>query len=177
AVIAPGAAERTGILGLLALCALGVVAAAGLRALSAYLMTVCFSLAGTRAMNSVRRDVFAHTLRLPLRFHTGTRSGDLINRLISDIGKLRDVAVTAAMPLIGNVVTRLGMLPVTFVLDWRPGGVGAAARPVFLLHSRRASRRITKAARVQRTREGELAGSAGESCGAIKVVHASSLEG
>src|SRR5690606_40070417 len=65
AVIAPGAAERTGILGLLALCALGVVAAAGLRALSSYLMTVCFSLAGTRAMNAVRSDVFSHTLRLP----------------------------------------------------------------------------------------------------------------
>lgn len=176
AVIAPGAAERTGILGLLALCALGVVAAAGLRALSSYLMTVCFSLAGTRAMNAVRSDVFSHTLRLPLRFHTGTRSGDLINRLVSDIGKLRDVGVTAAMPLIGNVVTLLGMLAVMFVIDWRLGLIVAAALPVFVLHSRRASRRITSAARVQRTREGELAGSAGESFGAIKVVHAYSLE-
>ncbi|WP_156761738.1 ABC transporter ATP-binding protein [Microbacterium karelineae] len=177
AVIVPGAAQSPGIVGLLALCALGVVGAAGLRALSSYLMTVCFSLAGTRAMNAVRADVFAHTLRLPLRFHTGIRSGDLINRLVSDVGKLRDVAVTAAMPLIGNVVTLAAMLVVMFVLDWRLGLIVAAALPVFLLHSRRASSRITDAARIQRSREGELAGSAGESFGAIKVVQAYTLEG
>ncbi|MGW9112118.1 ABC transporter ATP-binding protein [Microbacterium sp. NPDC055683] len=176
AVIAPGAAADPGIPALLVVCAVGVVAAAALRALSSYLMTVCFSLAGTRAMNAVRGDVYAHTLRLPLRFHTGTRSGDLINRLVSDIGKLRDVAVTAAMPLIGNVVTLVAMLVVMLVLDWRLGLVVAAALPVFLLHSRRASRRITDAARVQRAREGELAGAAGESFGAIKVVQAYTLE-
>lgn len=176
AVIAPGAAEQSDILWLLATCALAVVAAAGLRALASYLMTVCFTLAGTRAMNAVRADVYAHALRLPLRFHTGTRTGDLINRLVSDIGRLRDVAVTAAMPLIGNVVTLVAMLVVMLVLDWRLGLVVAAALPVFLLHSRRASRRITDAARVQRRREGELAGAAGESFGAIKVVQAYTLE-
>ncbi|MGX9348650.1 ABC transporter ATP-binding protein [Microbacterium sp. KNMS] len=177
AVIAPGAAQEPGILTLLLVCALAVVAAAGLRALASYLMTVCFALAGTRAMNAVRADVFAHALRLPLRFHTGTRSGDLINRLVSDIGKLRDVAVTAAMPLVGNVITLVAMLAVMLVLDWRLGLVVAAALPVFLLHSRRASRRITDAARVQRRREGEIAGTAGESFGAIKVVQAYTLEG
>src|SRR5690606_35706971 len=106
AVIAPGASgEQPGTVRLLVLCALAVVAVAGLRALSAYAMTVCFALAGTRTMTAVRAEVYAHALRLSLRFHNRTRSGDLINRLISDVGKLRDVAVTAAMPLIGNVVT------------------------------------------------------------------------
>src|SRR5699024_8816287 len=105
AVIAPGAAQDPGLVTLLVWAAIAVVAVAGLRALSAYLMTVFFALAGTRAMTSVRAQVYAHVLRLSLRFHSSARGGDLITRLITDVGRLRDVAVTAAMPLIGNVVT------------------------------------------------------------------------
>lgn len=175
AVIGPDAASEPGILSLLIFCAVAVIGIAGLRALAAYLMTVCFALAGTRAMATVRAAVYSHVLRLSLRFHNSSRGGDLINRLISDVGKLRDVAVTAAMPLLGNVVTLVAMLTVMFILDWRLALVVAAAFPVFALSSSSSSKRITSASRVQRKREGDLAGAAGESLGAIKVVQAYSL--
>nr|WP_230379355.1 ABC transporter ATP-binding protein [Microbacterium sp. ZXX196] len=176
AVVAPGAASSPGIASLLLACACAVLLAAGMRALSSYLMTVCFALAGTRAMNAVRGRVYAHALRLSLRFHAGTRSGDVLNRLVGDVGKLRDVAVTAAMPLIGNCVTLVAMLTVMLVLDWRLGLVILACVPVFLLASHVATRRITRASRVQRAREGDLAGTAGETFGAMKVVQAYALE-
>lgn len=175
AVIGPDAAAQPGIASLLIFSAIAVVGIAGLRALSAYLMTVCFALAGTRAMSTVRAAVYSHVLRLSLRFHSSSRGGDLINRLISDVGKLRDVAVTAAMPLLGNVVTLIAMLVVMFILDWRLALVVAAAFPVFAFSSSSSSKRITSASRVQRKREGDLAGAAGESLGAIKVVQAYSL--
>ncbi len=175
AVIAPGAAQDPGLVTLLVWAALAVVAVAGLRALSAYLMTVCFALAGTRAMTSVRAQVYAHVLRLSLRFHSSARGGDLITRLITDVGRLRDVAVTAAMPLIGNVVTLVAMVAVMVVLDWRLALVVVAAFPLFALSSSRSTRKITSASRQQRRREGDLAGAAGESLGAIKVVQAYSL--
>ncbi|SEF17500.1 ABC transporter ATP-binding protein [Jiangella alba] len=176
AVIEPGAADRSGIVALLLLCAVALVAAAGLRALSAYLMTVCFALAGTRAMTAVRADVFAHVQRLSLRFHGSTKTGDLLTRLVGDVGRLQEVAVTAALPLLGNVVALLGMTAVMVVLDWRLALIVVAAFPVFVLASSRSSRKITSAARLQRRREGELAGTAGETLGAITVVQAYSLE-
>lgn len=177
AVIAPGAAQDPGIMRTLVLCAVAVVAVAGLRALAAYLMTVCFALAGTRAMTSVRAMVYAHVLRLSLRFHSSARGGDLITRLIADVGRLRDVATTAAMPLLGNVFTLVAMLVVMFVLDWRLALVVLAALPFFAFSSSRSTRKITSASRIQRRREGDLAGAAGESLGAIKVVQAYSLAG
>ncbi|PYG00471.1 ATP-binding cassette, subfamily B [Georgenia satyanarayanai] len=175
AVIAPGAAQDPGLVTLLVWAALAVVAVTGLRALSAYLMTVLFALAGTRAMTSVRAQVYSHVLRLSLRFHSSARGGDLITRLVTDVGRLRDVAVTAAMPLIGNVVTLLAMVTVMVVLDWRLALVVVGAFPLFALSSSRSTRRITSASRQQRRREGDLAGAAGESLGAIKVVQAYSL--
>ncbi|GGD40373.1 protein-tyrosine-phosphatase [Microbacterium faecale] len=176
AVVAPGAAADSGIVVLLAVCAVAVLAAAGIRALAAYFMTVCFALAGTRTMNTVRGRVYAHALRLSLRFHNGSRAGDLINRLVSDVGKMRDVAVTAAMPLIGNCVTLVAMFTVMMFLDWRLGLVILAAFPIFLLFSHVSSRRVTRAARVQRAREGDLAGAASESFSAMKLVQAYTLE-
>ncbi len=175
AVAAPGAAQDPGLMRVLVWCAVGVVAVIGLRALAAYLMTVCFALAGTRAMTTVRATVYSHVLRLSMRFHNTARGGDLITRLITDVGRLRDVAITAAMPLLGNVVTLVAMLTVMFVLDWRLALVIVAALPVFGLSSSRSSRKITAASRVQRRREGDLAGAASESLGAIKVVQAYSL--
>ena len=175
AVIGPGASQNPSMMRLLVLAAISVIAIAGLRALCAYLMTVFFALAGTRAMTSVRASVYSHVLRLSLRFHHSSRGGDLITRLIADVGRLRDVAVTAAMPLIGNVVTLVAMLAVMFVLDWRLALVVLAAFPVFALSSSSSSRKITSASRQQRRREGDLAGAAGESLGAIKVVQAYSL--
>ena len=175
AVVVPGAAQDPGMVRLLILCAVGVVAVAGLRALASYLMTVFFALAGTRAMTSVRAKVYSHVLRLSLRFHSSARGGDLITRLIADVGRLRDVATTAAMPLLGNVFTLVAMLVVMFVLDWRLALVVLAAFPFFAMSSSRSTRKITSASRVQRRREGDLAGAAGESLGAIKVVQAYSL--
>ena len=175
-VIAPGAEDRPNIIWLLVACALAVVAVTGLRALASYLMTVCFALAGTRAMTTVRAEVFHHVLRLSVRFHSSSRTGDLLTRLITDVGRLRDVAVTAAMPLIGNVVTLVAMLTVMMVLDWRLGLVVLAAFPVFAFTSSRSSTQITSAARLQRRRESDLASTAGESLGAIKVVQAYSLQ-
>ena len=177
AVVAPGAAQDPSIMRTLVLCAVAVVAVAGLRALAAYLMTVAFALAGTRAMTSVRAMVYAHVLRLSLRFHSSARGGDLITRLIADVGRLRDVATTAAMPLLGNVFTLVAMLVVMFVLDWRLALVVLAALPFFAFSSSRSTRKITSASRIQRRREGDLAGAAGESLGAIKVVQAYSLAG
>ncbi|MCM3661471.1 ABC transporter ATP-binding protein/permease [Georgenia satyanarayanai] len=175
AVIAPGAAQDPGLVTLLVWAAIAVVAVAGLRALAAYVMTVCFALAGTRAMTSVRAQVYGHVLRLSLRFHSSARGGDLITRLITDVGRLRDVAVTAAMPLIGNVITLVAMVTVMVILDWRLALVVVAAFPLFALSSSRSTRKITSASRQQRRREGDLAGAAGESLGAIKVVQAYSL--
>ena len=176
AVVLPATADRSGVVRLLVVCAVALVAVAGLRALSAYLMTVCFALAGTRAMTAVRADVFAHVQRLSLRFHGATKTGDLLTRLTGDVGRLQEVAVTAALPLLGNVVALLGMTTVMLVLDWRLALIVVAAFPVFVLASSRSSRKITSAARQQRRREGELAGTAGETLGAITVVQAYSLE-
>jgi ATP-binding cassette subfamily B protein len=161
---------------LLALAAAGVVVATALRAFASYLSTVAFALAGNRVLTEVRAELYAHLQRLSLAFHTSRRSGDLVHRITGDVGRLQEVTVTAALPLVGNVVTFVGMLGVMLWLDWQLALISLIALPLFVLTGVRLTKRITTVARKQRAREGELASVTAESLGAIKVVQAYSLE-
>lgn len=173
--VAPSGDSTADVLRVVLLASLAVVALAGLRALAAYAMTVCFSLAGSRAMTGVRATLFDHLQRLSLRFHRGSRSGDLLNRLVGDVGRVQEVAVTAGLPLLGNVVTLVGMLVVMLVLDATLALVVVVALALFAVGVARQGPRITRAARRQRSREGDLAGAANETLGAMVLVQAYGL--
>ncbi len=168
--------ERIDPMVLLVLCAVGIMAVTALRALAAYLSTVAFALAGNRVLTLVRAELYRHLQRLSLRYHDRARSGDLITRLTGDVGRLQEVTVTAALPLVGNVVTFVGMLAVMVWLDWALTLVALAAFPLFVLTMVRLTRRIRLVSRDQRETEGELASVAAESFGAMKLIQSYSLE-
>src|SRR6185436_19997798 len=53
---------------------------------------------GNRVLRKVRDQLYRHVQYLSLSFHTKAKTGDLVVRVISDVGMLQDVAVTA-LPL------------------------------------------------------------------------------
>ena len=161
---------------LLTLSALGVVVIVGLRALAAYCNTVSFALIGNRVLTEVRSELYRHLQCLSLSFHTKARSGGLTLRIISDVGHLQEVTVTALLPLLGNLLILLGMVGVMFWFHWKLTLLKLTIFPFFWLMTAHLSRRIREVARKQRKREGAMAATAAESIGAIKIVQALSLE-
>ncbi|WP_297974040.1 ABC transporter ATP-binding protein [uncultured Amaricoccus sp.] len=173
---APGRLAALAPLELLALAALALVAAVGLRALFDYLATLCFALAGNRLLTDVRADLFRHLQRLPLAFHTRARTGDMTMRLIGDVGMLRETAVTAAMPILANLLVLAGMIGVMLWLDPRLALVALAPLPLLWLLTARMGRRIREASRNQRRREGAMAGTAAEALAGMRTIQALGLE-
>lgn len=155
---------------------LALLLVTGLRALSSYLMTICFALAGNRLLTRVRADLYAHLQRLSMDFHETAGTGDLVQRVTADVGRLKEVAVTAGLPLLGNVTTMVGMVGVVAVLDWRLALVMLLVFPLFALTGVRLSRRITTVSRGQRKAEGALATQATEVLSAMQVVQSYALE-
>ena len=162
---------------LLTLSALAVIGFAGLRALAAYYNTVGFALVGNRVLTAVRSELYGQLQRLSLSFHTRAKSGDLIVRVIGDVGFLQDVTVTAFLPLLANVLTLVGMAAVMLWLNAPLTLLTLATGPLFWVCTTRLSRRIRDTARRQRQQEGAMAATAAESIGAVKEIHALSLEG
>lgn len=158
------------------LCALAVVVFAVVRAGAAYASTVAFALAGNRILTRVRHDLFLHLQKLQGRFHDRARSGDLVMRVMGDVGLLKDVLVTALLPLGANVLILLGMLTVMLWMDPGMTLVALLLLPLFALRMIKLGGRIRSVSRVQRKREGALAGTAAETLGAMQTVQALSLE-
>ena len=161
---------------LLALSALAVVVIAGLRALATYSSKVGFALAGQRVVSKVRGELYRHLQYLSLSFHTQARSGDLVVRVIGDVGMLREVLVTALLPLLAQVLILIGMVALMFWFSWPLTLLVLATLPLFWVRTVRLSRRIQKVAREQRQRRGAMAATATESIGAIKTIQALSLQ-
>jgi ATP-binding cassette subfamily B protein len=162
---------------LLTLLTLAIVVISGLRGMAAYSGIVGMSLAATHIMTDVRGRLYSHLQSLSLSFHHKAKHGDLITRVTYDIERLREVTVTAALPLIVHVLTLVGMVGLMFWLNWQLATLAIAVLPLFLLSTVKLGRKIQGVARRQRKREGAMAATAAESIGAIKVVQALSLQG
>lgn len=161
---------------LLALTALSFVLIVALRSTSDYFKTVGFALIGNRVMTRIRGKLYRHLQALSLSFHDKARSGDLLVRMIGDIKLMRDVAVSALLPLMGSVFVLIGMVTVMFILNWQLALLSMIVVPLFGLSTVRIGRSIHSAARLQRQREGAMAVTASEAIASIKVVQSLSLE-
>ncbi len=171
----PGTGPAASVQLLVAL-ALATVSIVGMRALCNFGATVSFALGGSRVATALRARVFDHVQTLSRGYHGSSRSGDLVQRLVSDVGRLQDVAITAGMPLLANVVTLVAMLGVLFWIDPFMALVAVAAILAFLLLSRRSGPEITHAARKTRRSEGDLASIAQETLAGMTHVQAYGME-
>lgn len=161
---------------LLTLAAVAVVAITGLRALASYFETIGFAQIGNRVLRKVRDQLYRHVQYLSLSFHTKAKTGDLVVRVINDVGMLQDVAVTALLPLLAKVLIVAGMVGLMFWMNWRLALIAVAVFPLFWLRTVTLTDRIREVAQKQRRQEGAMAATAAESIGAIKTVQALSLE-
>ncbi|WP_122262704.1 ABC transporter ATP-binding protein [Ornithinimicrobium cerasi] len=161
---------------LLLACALATISIIGLRAVSNFAATVAFALGGSRVATALRASCFDHIQRLSRTYHGNVRTGDVVQRLVSDVGRLQEVAVTAGMPLVVNVITLVAMVGVMAWLDLALAGIVVAAVLVFLLSSRTSTGKITAASRRTRRSEGDLANIAQETLSGMTHVQAYGME-
>ena len=171
-----GMVADLGIMGVIVLAGVSVVVFAALRALAGFLSTVGFARIGNVVLSRVRNVLYNRLLRLSLAFHQRQRSGDLALRLVNDVGQLREVTVSALLPMLANVFILVGMFAVMFMLNWQLALLSLIPLPVMWFSAKRSSKLIHEASRRQRTREGSLAATASESMSAIRTVQSLVLE-
>src|SRR6266850_178344 len=115
---------------LILLAAVGLIVVTGLRALASYWNTIGFARLGARVLTQVRTQLYRHIQYLSLSFHTKAQTGDLVVRVISDVGMLQDVVVTAFLPMLAKLLIFVGMLAVMFWMNWQLALLGSEERRV-----------------------------------------------
>ncbi len=163
------------LLSTLTLCAVSMVLIALVRASADYYRTVAFSLVGNKVVTELRARVYQHVQNLSMDFHQKSRNGDMTVRLISDLNMLKEVAVSAALPLLSSLLLLVGMMGVMLWLNVQLGLVAVGILPAFWLVTARGSKKIHQSAKLQRKREGALAATAAEAMSAVKSVQAMAI--
>lgn len=154
--------------------ALAVIVAG--RAACNYVSTIAFAKTGVKVVTRLRTRVFDHLQSLSLKYHSTASVGDTSQRLVGDMGRLQEVAITAGLPLVGNVATVVVLFGVVMWLNPVLSLVVLCTGAVYLVISHFATPAITSASRSTRKGEGRLVGDAAEALGAIRVVQAYGLQ-
>jgi ATP-binding cassette subfamily B protein len=87
---------------------------------------------GQRVMQDLRNALYAHLQRLPLRFFTETRTGEIQSRLSNDVGGVQSVVTDTASSTFANVVVVLSTIGAMLLLDWRLTALSLCLMPFFM---------------------------------------------
>ena len=151
-------------------------AAGGLLALSLlqggidFLRLYLTAYTGQRIVFEIRNAIFHHLSRLSFSFYDRARTGDLMSRVTADVDVLNNFFGRAAVIVLTNLLTLLGILVVLMIWDWRLGLVYLGLLPLIVLGMWAYARRVRPAWRRVQRQLSALTGRLQESLAGILVV-------
>ena len=114
--------------------------------------TYMTNLVGQRVMQDFRNALYRHLQRMPLRFFTDTRTGEIQSRLSNDVGGIESVITDTASSILSNVVILISTLVAMLILSWQLTVLSLFLTPVFVWITRKVGKaRQEIAARTQQS--------------------------
>jgi ATP-binding cassette subfamily B protein len=95
----------------------------------------------------LREELFNHLISHGSAFYTRSRAGDLLSRMLGDIGGVDNLLSTTLLALAQALLTGAATLALMVALDWRLTLVALVVLPIVLIPTRRAGARISGARR------------------------------
>ncbi len=95
---------------------------------------------GQNVMQDLRNALYAHLQRMPLRFFTETRTGEIQSRLANDVGGVQAVVTDTAASITSNIAVAASTVIVMLLLDWRLTLLSLGVTPIFLVLTYRVGR-------------------------------------
>jgi ATP-binding cassette subfamily B protein len=87
---------------------------------------------GQSVMQDLRNAVYTHLQRMPLRFFTETRTGEIQSRIANDVGGVQSVVTDTASSVFSNLTIVVITLLAMVLLDWRLTAVSLTILPFFM---------------------------------------------
>ncbi len=147
-----------------------------LRSFTDFLNGYAFQQLGLGATNDLRNDLYARTLAQTSRFHAEHPSGELVSRVVHDVGVLQAAVSTRLVDLVQQSVTLVGLLCLLFSIQFKLALFCVVAAPLVLYPIVRFSKSMRKTSHRTQERTADLANLVSESCRGHRVVKAFGME-
>jgi ATP-binding cassette subfamily B protein len=102
--------------------------------------TYLSNVVGQGVMADLRAALYTHLQRMPLRFFTTTRTGEIQSRLANDVGGVQRVVTDTASSVTSNVIVALSTMAAMVLIDWRLTILSIAMVPIFAVLTQRVGR-------------------------------------
>jgi len=87
---------------------------------------------GQNVMQDLRAALYAHLQRMPLRFFTETKTGEIQSRLANDVGGVQGVVTDTAAGVASNLAVAIGTIAAMIIIDWRLTALSLGLLPFFM---------------------------------------------
>jgi ATP-binding cassette subfamily B protein len=87
---------------------------------------------GQSVMHDLRTALYAHLQKMPLRFFTETKTGEIQSRLANDVGGVQSIVTDTAASLTSNVAIAISTVIAMFIIDWRLTLLSLGMLPFFM---------------------------------------------
>jgi subfamily B ATP-binding cassette protein MsbA len=163
-------------LAILRFAALSVLAIAALGASCSYAEKSLTTTIGQRVLHEMRRTLYAQIQRLSLAYHDRKQTGDLISRVTGDIDSVQSFLASGLLSTLVSILTLCGMIGVMFYINWQFTLIALSIVPLLFGVVFTYTRKIKKASRAVRKKEGEMVSIIHEVFSAVRVVRAFARE-
>jgi ATP-binding cassette subfamily B protein len=106
----------------------------------------------------LRRELYTHLQRMSLRFFTATKTGELMNRLNSDVVGAQQAITGTFVTIVSNVVSVAVVLVVMLTTNLLLTALAVAALPLFVIPARRVARVLRRITQQQMEHEARMSG-------------------
>ncbi|HYS37665.1 MAG TPA: ABC transporter ATP-binding protein [Pseudonocardiaceae bacterium] len=134
--------------------------------------TLCGERAAERIGASLRQAMFDRTMSLSLRWHDRMRSGELVSRLTTDVGRVLDGIVAVTTTVLPDTVMVVTVLAVLTAVDPELALVGLAVVPILAMLAVRQRRQVRDAQQDARSESGRLAATTNDLIRNVRAVQA-----
>ena len=110
---------RMGASATLALMATALIVATLMKVMAAYLSDYCVIPMRNGVVTDIRNRMYAKIVSLPIGFYSHERKGDIMSRLLGDVGEIEASVAASLAGLVKNPIQIIGYLFVMVVLSWK----------------------------------------------------------
>lgn len=154
------------------LISLEVIGIALVNGIMIYLYRSQTAKAGETFAKNMRDILFAHVQRLPMKWHEGVQTGDIIQRCTADVETIRNFVVTQVLEVFRTVFLLVVSLAMMLTMNMKLTVVALAFTPVVVLYSGIFYHLIAKNYTAADEAEGDLSTVVQENATGVRVVRA-----
>lgn len=135
-----------------------------------YKVAVSGRMVGAYIERDMRRDLFKHVQSMSFRYFDNQRVGQLVSRIVGDIGEIRELIFLGPNYLLVCIIFMLGTVSILFYLNWKLALIVNLLLLAKAYDSVTVNRKLKKAGREARSQVGNITAQTTESLNAVRLV-------